>query len=100
MGTTILILCLIVLILALIIIIFTLIRSQQQKKDQLSLQETWEYALEIRQQKWQLEHEHIVAKLEKQLATQEEQGLQKEHAYLKQEEDHRQYYQDQMKDLS
>jgi hypothetical protein len=100
MITNILILGLIVLVLALIVIIFALIRSQQQNKAQLLLQQTWEYAQEMRQQKWKEEHGHIVAQLEKRLAIQEEQSQQKERAYLKQEEDRKQYYKDQVKDLT
>jgi hypothetical protein len=100
MSTTILVSGLIVLVLALIIIVFALIRSQQQNKAQLLLQQTWEYAQETRQQKWKEEHKHIVAQLEMRLAMQEAQSQQKEHAYLKQEEDRKQYYEDQIQSLT
>jgi len=100
MGNTILVSCLIASIVALVIITFAFIRKQQQNTEYLLLQQTWEYALETRQQKWKEEQEQAILQLEKQFAILEEQNQQKEQDLIKQMEDLRQHYQDQVKDLT
>ena len=98
MGNTLLFLSLIVSIVALIILILVFIRSQQRHKDQQLMQLTWEQAQEIRHQKRREEHEQIVEQFEKRIANAEEQSHQKDLAHLKQVEDLKEHFKDQMKD--
>jgi pentapeptide repeat protein len=100
MGNTILILCLIVSILALIIFILALLKSQQQNKEHLMLQQAWEVTQEIRQNRWREEHEKAIMQLEKRLASQEEQMQQNEQLHIKRDEDLRLHYKEQAKDLT